>query len=174
MFWVDLSSANGLNVNLIEGSFTGASATTIPASGYRGNTTPSINDILPAAKLGQDNYIYVWSQNGVNYFGLSGGAGIGNSTGWLDSVANLTVSQAYAIDQKIDDGFPQTGNVTAQFLNGGVQWAPYPTGLRPYQTGAGSSATCYDDNNSAGSQMHYSMQISNGAGVNCALSFQFQ
>ena len=173
MFWQDLTAANGLNVNLIDGSFTTASPTATLAYCIGAGCT-SISSALPAAKLGNGNYIYVWSQNSVNYFGLSAVTSI-NNAGYMSSQANLTVMQAYSIDSKIDDGFPQTGNVTAQHLAGGVQWAPYPPGgLRPYQTGSGSSSTCYDDNGSSSNPMQYSLEISSGTNPNCALSFRFQ
>jgi prepilin-type N-terminal cleavage/methylation domain-containing protein len=66
LFWQDLSSANGLNVNLIDGSF---AAPTLAAPGSISGTT--LNNYLPPAKLGRGNYIYVWSTNGTNYFGIS-------------------------------------------------------------------------------------------------------
>ncbi len=78
---------------------------------------------------------------------------------------------------KIDDGYPQTGNVTATYLNwDAIAWAG--TGdiaVSPYTTATpGSSTTCFDNGNTAGQPQQYSMEQNNGAGVNCALSFRFQ
>lgn len=66
---------------------------------------------MPAAKIGQGNYIYVWSggwsgynggpRDGVNYFGLA--SVMGSPAGWTGIPAlnvTLTVQQAYNIDKK--------------------------------------------------------------------------
>ena len=37
-----------------------------------------------------------------------------------------------------------------------------------------SSTTCYDNGGSSGATQQYSVEISNGSNVNCALSFRFQ
>jgi hypothetical protein len=76
------------------------------------------------------------------------------------ATVGLTVSQAYNIDNKIDDGLPQSGNVTAIYTNG----------LAPHiVTSGGNSASCYDTTTST-----YSTTINNGSGGNCALSFKMQ
>jgi hypothetical protein len=79
----------------------------------------------------------------------------------------LTVAQAYAIDKKIDDGLPTTGNVLAQFLTG-------PTNGYPGWSTNGSSpgaTTCYDTSSGTAK---YSISYQNGALVNCGISFKFQ
>ena len=100
----------------------------------------------------------------------------------MESTPGLTVQQAYNIDQKIDDGFPQSGNLTAQYVDyypssAAAQWA----GAADTAATAGSSATCYDNSAStsgtpgvAGAIQHYSVEMNNGAGINCTLSFKFQ
>jgi prepilin-type N-terminal cleavage/methylation domain-containing protein len=195
VFWTDLSAAN-----LIDGAFN----TAIPYCCYASipNATVTLGDYFPAAKLGQNNYIYVysggfayccwaWQSSGKNYFGLSavgsvGGSDAGGAEGnFYISNPGLTVQQAYAIDKKMDDGLPQTGMVTTQYLPGRSQANnPNPTwsgvlqemGMVTPDTSAtaGSSTTCYDNGNVAGAVQQYSMEINNGAGVNCALSFEFQ
>jgi hypothetical protein len=170
MFWVDLSTANGLNVDLIDGAFSAASPTTWPSPNPTG---AAIDQYLPQAKLGQGNYIYAYSVNGTNYYGLSAATDL-----VVHSNVSLTVQQAYSIDKKIDDGLPQTGTVITGMANvSGSEWVQgglgfYPT---PYTTAtAGSSATCFDNGNIGGAPMVYSLEINGGAGANCALSFQFQ
>jgi hypothetical protein len=183
MFWADLSAAN-----LIEGSFTTAS--------------PTVNNCIsstfiycfPAAKIGNGNYVYTysggqynsgWVSTGVNYYGLSVITSLSN--GSPASNPALTVQQGYAIDSKVDDGLPQSGNVTAQYLNvninAGVSWAAGGGVAGASGTGAtaGSSTTCYDNSSSAsgtpgvaGATQHYSLEISNGSNINCALSFKMQ
>jgi prepilin-type N-terminal cleavage/methylation domain-containing protein len=189
MFWVDLTTANGMKVNLIEGGFSAASPITGLSGSYYSSpniTGPLASNYLPVSKISPTNYVYVWSNNSINYFGLSALYGVTNN-GYMDSGANLTVRQAYSIDPKIDDGFPQTGNVTAQFNDRGQQWVAAGTGqiTTPGASGtqatSGSSTTCYDNSNSSsgvpgisGAVQHYSFEISSGSNLSCALSFKFQ
>ena len=115
MFWVDLSTAG-----FIDGSFSLCSPTSATHGSY---SVQNIDQFLPVAKI-TPNHIYVWSYSGgtgvagVNWFGISTGL-----VGYSPSSAGLTVSQAYAIDKKIDDGLPQWGNVTAMYVqNPTVPW----------------------------------------------------
>jgi hypothetical protein len=149
---------------------------------------------LPAAKLGQGNYIYVysggngfppaWQGDNINYYGLSA-VFYTDEDGFGDpgSNAGLTVAQAYQIDKKTDDSYPTSGRVSAKFIDyqsgNGVTWGgAYNNGCcaEPSDTTAkaGSATTCYDNNGTAGQPQHYSMSQNSGAGVNCALSFMFQ
>jgi prepilin-type N-terminal cleavage/methylation domain-containing protein len=184
MFWVDLSSA--VAGNLIEGGFNAASASVMPGADITGT---NLNLWLPQAKLGHGNYVYVWSgwfnsggwgTNGINYFGLSAASNIAASSnsGLLESGKNIPVAQAYAIDKKVDDGMPQSGNVMAWYLNGNVYWTDGTavTGANNQTTTAiaGSSTTCYDNGNVTNATQQYSLEINNGAGANCALSFKMQ
>jgi hypothetical protein len=68
MFWVDLTTANGLNINLIEGGFSVATPNNPPAS----VTGTAIGLYLPPAKIGNGNYVYVWSPQSSNSFGIAG------------------------------------------------------------------------------------------------------
>ena len=97
----------------------------------------------------------------------------------MTSTPGVTALQALRIDQKMDDGLPQYGNILAKWYNqtqyfnwvGGVSYwieSPYTTST------AGSSTSCFDNNNIAGAPQQYSVTQNNGAGVNCALSFKFQ
>lgn len=198
MFWVDLSTTG-----LIDGTFNTASPSTSPSSNITATSTPNLKAYFPAAKLGVANYIYVWSGgssangasctggNGQNYFGLSTISYVqttgGEIVGSTDN-PGLTVQQAYNIDNKIDDGLPQSGNVTAMYSNyntpepGAVAWAAgqgnfgVDAGSPSY--GATTAATpyattnCYDNNGIAGTQTYSLSQ--NAKTPNCALSFQFQ
>jgi len=191
MFWVDLSK-----VNLIDGSFHTSTPT------MQQTTTSAVANYLPPAKIGQGNYVYIWSGGYVgstytnygsgNYYGLSAVRSINDGT--VVGPEGLTVAQANAIDTKIDDGFPQTGNVIAIFLNRTgsgnfyTMWAgtgnteTYTSDNQAYTTATpGSSTTCYDNSSAAsgtpgvaGATQHYSVEISNGSYVDCALSFQMQ
>jgi prepilin-type N-terminal cleavage/methylation domain-containing protein len=172
-FWTDLTTAH-----LIDGTYIG-STTLFPSSTLTQTSTPSIQSYFPAAKLGKGIDIYVyrggtftssWQNTGVNYFGLSVLTSVTVNGQMTGSAATLSVKQAYMMDRKLDDGFPQTGNVTAQYVNtGSINWA----GMSDTSAILGSSTTCYDNGGVAGPQK-YSVEISGGTNVNCALSFRFQ
>jgi prepilin-type N-terminal cleavage/methylation domain-containing protein len=172
MFWVDLTTANGMNINLIDGSFSAATATTAATI-----TGTALTSYFPVAKLGGGNYFYVYSNvfrdmtgDPTNYFGLS--AVTGNFTAancgapCLQSELGLTVRQAYDIDTKIDDGKPETGRVVAKYLNGatadGGQWAP--------NAASDGTTTCFN----YGNAYALSNAANYGTNINCALSFKFQ
>jgi prepilin-type N-terminal cleavage/methylation domain-containing protein len=165
-FWWDLSAAG-----LIEGGLSFASG----------------ND-FPPAKIGNGNYVTVWSGgysgDGSNYYSIETVLPTANTS------VGLTVQQAYNIDKKVDDGFPQSGSVMAIYptSNGGwtAYWAAggglYGAGGGPYGSyGFGTptnnatpqaATNCYDNNNATGPQQ-YSMG-KNAALLNCAVSLKLQ
>lgn len=197
VFWQDLSTTRFIDLNVPVGfgypSLTVASVTTA-------TTTPSIQNWLPNAKIGQSVYVYIIGTAGINYFVISTVTKIG----WnIESSLNpgVTVQQAYNIDKKIDDGLPLSGSVTACYENytqsnaagaGDARiWAaagttmptaqyPIPWGPHGYDgcqptTAATASniAYCFDNNNTAGVAPTYSL-TQNASLLNCALSFKFQ
>ncbi|MGH9519816.1 MAG: type II secretion system protein [Terriglobales bacterium] len=117
MFWVDLSKAG-----LIGATFNTATATAVPGNGTISGAL--IDKYLPQGKIGGENYVYVWqggwpvfitlnlggiSGDGLNYFGLAGITGNNYIGTQPSTVAALTVSEAYAIDKKVDDGPSASG-----------------------------------------------------------------
>ena len=124
MFWTDLSVAK-----MVDGGFSQNNmlAPTLPV------TAAQVSLYFPAAKIGNGNYIYVWSggwqgfqalSDRVNYFSLSAVVGgPAPMNGQLTSNTTLTVQQAYAIDSKIDDGLPQSGRVMALTPSAQAFWA---------------------------------------------------
>jgi prepilin-type N-terminal cleavage/methylation domain-containing protein len=176
MFWVDLSAAH-----LIDGGFSTASSTAYQTAALTGN--PSIASFLPVAKIGNGNYVGVWSggilgNDDTNYFSVSAVTSITccGSTALLANPA-ITVAQAYAIDKKTDDGLPQTGNVTAMYVNAGSAWSNMLWGYEYgsyYLPEPAGPTTCYDNNNVTGQGRTYSLSQNNGAGANCGLSFKLQ
>jgi prepilin-type N-terminal cleavage/methylation domain-containing protein len=157
LFWVDLTTANGQNVNLIEGSFNTALITP-PSSTV---ATSGISSYLPPAKLGGGSFIYVYGVFGVNYYGLSAATAI-DTNGALTSSPTLTVQQAYQMDKKVDDGLPATGNVIVNYITAGVV-TPAP------HAASASPATCWD-----ATTYTYSVTQNSGLGTNCGISFRFQ
>jgi len=182
VFWVDLSTAG-----LIDGSFTTGNNTV-----SQGATTSQVSLFFPKAKIGNGNYVYVysgwypdsayvnWSSDSVNYFGLSQVTGIQYSTyGALANGAGLTVMQANNIDKKIDDGLPTTGSVRAALPNATgpnyFYWASTSIGFPASgvfsSAVSASSSTCFDNGGNASVAPTYSILQNNGTGVNCALQF---
>jgi prepilin-type N-terminal cleavage/methylation domain-containing protein len=185
MFWSDLSYANGMNINLINQSFNSAQETGVNITTISGT---QVGLYLPTATTGNGNYVYVWSSGGKNYWGLSAINSLGPDYQNVVSSSNIPVRTAYAIDSKIDDGLPITGQVVALYLNSAIcfanvgaaycAWEP-PLGVGtalPYNFNTtGSVFTCMDNaGNWTVNPVVYSMSINNGAGGNCALSFKMQ
>ena len=191
LFWVDLTTANGQNINMIDGSFTGYVPGTSASSctgQWASITGTEIDAYFPQTKLGAGNYIYVWSggintngangaMDGLNYFGI---ATITDVSANLRTNPGLTVQQAYSIDQKMDDGLPQTGHVIAAYVLAGVFWAAGGGGAasgnyghNPSGAASPSAISCYDNGGNASNPMQYSLS-QNTSNINCALSFKFQ
>lgn len=195
MFWNDLSSAQ-----MMDGTFNTATANTNPGSNVTG---AGLGNYFPSAKIGNNNYVMVWSggwkscmlgsggstqSDGNNYFTVATISKL-NTSGSAYASPAMTVMQAYSIDNKIDDGLPQSGLVMAVSISqpsvscwpSGGGWAgAYDASTKgPVVSGdgvasAGSSTTCYDNGNVAGATENYSIEKNGGSGMNCALSFQLQ
>jgi prepilin-type N-terminal cleavage/methylation domain-containing protein len=165
-FWVDLSVGNAttpLNINLVDGSF----STATPSAAAPSIAASALSSYFPSAKLGRGNYVYVYSTNGTNYYGMSNLTS--TASGVVTSGVSITAQQAYSIDKKVDDGFPITGNVTAAYVNGDS--GENGTAATAAHTASPAASTdCYDSTATPA----YALATNNGAGANCALSFQFQ
>ena len=163
LFWQDLTSAFA-DSRLGEAYGDSGNGKPIRCQLNQRWSTADISVYFPIARIGLGDFLYVYSVNGANWYGLS----TINSIGWgtLNSTANIPVKQAYAMDAKMDDGVPTTGHVQANYLNGSAK-ALYTA---PNTAAAGGdSASCYDTTTNA-----YSTRYNGGSGENCALSFQFQ
>ena len=188
LFWLDLSVA-------------GFIPNSIKTFNYNNQSTV-ISTYLPPAKL-DGHYIYVWSggisgKEYTNYLTISGidkycDIGFGYPGGGCNTSHTMAVSDAYNIDQKIDDGLPQSGNVMAIYIGysgrtcgtgsatqalwigpsggyaGGCWYAPATTAAV-----AGSDTTCYDNQSTSGQPQKYSMAQNGGAGRNCAISVKLR
>lgn len=182
MFWVDLSKAGLIPDNL--------SKITPTSLLIFYNTPEQVGRYLPAAKIGNSNFMYVYSYNGIHYFGLTG-VYFMISPSDMNTYGNLTVQQAYNIDSKIDDGLPMSGTVNVQTVgpvssgpmyyamwksdHGGARGCYADNVLAPCTAATPASASrCWDNNNVAGAIPKYSLSQNSGNGQNCSLSFQFQ
>lgn len=166
-FWVDLTvgnTASPLNINLIDGSFTSYTSPSVSAPSISSTTAANY---FPAAKLGRSNYIYVYSSNGINYYGIGN---VTTTTGALSNSPSMTVNQAYQMDKKVDDGFPAAGNVTATAGTATTENATPPV----VNAAVSDSATsCYNTSGGA-TPGQYSNSYNNGNSATCSLSFRFQ
>jgi len=183
MFWVDLTSANGLNVNLIDGSFTTATPTDQGAWNLCCNGAETALDLyFPRAAVGGVAHIYVYSANGTNYFGLGALHDVLGDWGYTGGFLALTVYQAYNIDRKVDDGFPLTGTVIERGVLDPVDYGPWIYGGL-LDAGGGfiyspdfvavppSAVSCIDNGGVVGGLVKYSISRNTG-GVNCVLSLK--
>jgi prepilin-type N-terminal cleavage/methylation domain-containing protein len=146
----------------------------------------------------------VWNPTSDNFFDIAAYTTVPGSMAGAIAYPAMTVQQAYSIDKKLDDGLPQSGRVMAMYadwinganingvwaINGSISAGRHgsvnqsfgdsdPATFGPVVAGdgvatTGSATTCYDNGGAGGATEQYSIGQNNGAGVNCALSFQFQ
>lgn len=181
-FWVDISKAGLIDRSIVtSGGYPSMTASTSV------NGSALVATWLPTSKLSRNTFIYVFSYGGANYFGISVVDGIG-WTLWTAGSPGVTVQQAFNIDSKIDDGLPQSGSVTACYVNssledhraiwsagGGNEGSPvtaYGHNCDPTTAAtAYANTNCYDNNNVAGTEKY---SLSQNANIqNCALAFRF-
>ena len=167
VFWMDLAAANLIGGGSFNSSITGGPGAVLCTPGTCGI-------YFPSAKINSTN-VAVMSTNNRNYFVLNWALVVGGNGNKLNPA--LTTSQAYSVDQKIDDGLPQTGNVLAMRDPEGF-WAAGPdyhgAGDPPGSQTPGTANTCYDNNNVLAAVEQYSVGQNNGGGINCSLSIRFQ
>lgn len=186
-FWAELAMAG-----LIDGNFPNARNTALLGGGsHTESSTQPLSEFYPRAKIGNRNYVYIWSNQdepAKNYGGLwnqyFGISAVYEQLGWAMSAnPGLSVQQAYAIDSKVDDGLPLSGKVQPLYVNYALTNDSYCNAysqgvgvIGPYTTTAttGSSTTCYDNGGVAGATQKYSLNQNGGNGINCALSFKIQ
>ena len=111
IFWQELSSAGLLDGNL------GANLSTVGVTTAAASVLATATYYVPSAKLGRSNYIIVGSDNGINYYSITGLSGItagAAGTATYTGANYLTPIESYNIDKKVDDGAPNTGTVQAR------------------------------------------------------------
>ncbi|HEU5047203.1 MAG TPA: prepilin-type N-terminal cleavage/methylation domain-containing protein [Rickettsiales bacterium] len=170
LFWSDLNMAGligDVSPNNSAGIFTvqcGAPSTALSLTAG----TYYIGNFLPVAKIGNGNFVYVYDSNTVdngidnnNWFGISAVTSVPTNGSMLTN-PGMSVTQAYRIDQKTDDGFPLKGNVRTGYLTG--EWVQHSP-----DAASDSTTTCYNWTTNT-----YSISINQGTGINCALSMRLQ
>ena len=120
LFWRDLGFAN-----LVDGAFAGGVAAVTTSA------TAPVGSFVPPAKVGRGNYITVFSSNGLNFYEVAYMSAIAAGVPTMAS-AGMTPTETMNMDNKIDDGLPNTGIVLAQWhttLNNGPQSATPPAAM---------------------------------------------
>ena len=116
-FWDDLTRAN-----LVDGQFTsaadGGAVAAIAAAG--------VPTQFPEARLARGNRVHVGSTGGLNYYLIAGITSTAISTGDMTLTVNLTPTELFNMDNKLDDGVPLTGIVQARGV-AGVNTTPLTT-----------------------------------------------
>jgi prepilin-type N-terminal cleavage/methylation domain-containing protein len=170
MFFLHLSQANLID-GLYGTSSSGATLNGSTATGGSGDsllsvdaTGSAINAIIPPAKLGNNNSFVAVSDNTTNYFIISGITTLqGSGNCGIFSTNNLTPLDAYAIDNKIDDGTPATGRVFA-----------LDTVTTYIYTAGATGVTTPSANNCVHSGAYYTNDSVHANLMNCSLRFNFQ
>lgn len=121
-------------------------------------TASNVNSYIPPAKIGKGASVTVVSYNGANYYVVTGISGI-NTAGWYTSGSNpLNAQEAYQIDNKIDNGIPNSGSVYALDQGNGI-------GTSSGNSALNAIATCVSSN----------AYVTNpGTTPACSLRFKFQ
>ena len=101
LFWSDLNQ-----VGMLAGGFYDSSRTTTTLAGAL--TAAAFGNFVPKAKLGRGTSVMVLPAVGNNYFylGAPQSATAAGVVTWADA---LTPTEADNLDEKMDDGFPDTG-----------------------------------------------------------------
>jgi prepilin-type N-terminal cleavage/methylation domain-containing protein len=166
-YWVDLSS--GVAGNLIDGGFATGNMQIAPVLGFT-----NLPLYFPSSKLGRGNMIYAYELGGINYFGMSNIKSF-TAGGGTTSTGSMAPVQAYNIDKKVDDGYPNSGNVFAWFVTASnltisVNSSPVAAGSCLDSTGVTTTA----GQPLVAGQGVYNTAINQGQGTGCGLSFKFQ
>jgi len=121
--------------------------------------------LMPPSKIGNGSFA-VYSTNGQNYFQIYTGfdiSGVSLYTGrpsWYNHTPSITPIQARAIDYKIDDGLPSSGNIQAVSGNTTIYF--------------GRSVLVSDHCTTGASPDTYDIGTTYQNSINCDLSMKFQ
>jgi prepilin-type N-terminal cleavage/methylation domain-containing protein len=104
-------------------------------------TAPVLNQHVPQAKIGTSTGIYGYGVGGKNYFFL--GTNSTNTLAFGTTSGSLKPADALAVDTKIDNGIPNTGNVVAQAATVGTLPVAADYTTTTTMDGTPSATECY-------------------------------
>lgn len=149
LFWDDLTKAN-----LVDGQFTLAGG---DAGSVAAITAANVPAQFPEARIARGNRIHVGTTGGLNYYMIAGITSVTASTGAFVLTTNLTPTELYNMDNKLDDGLPLTGVVQARGTSSSTTtpMTDTPTAsagasLTYCDVGAGTSTDTYNRSLTAG------------------------
>ena len=133
VFWYELSQANLIPERITNSNLATQVYPVIDAS------------VLPPAKLGKGNYLHVGTAGGINYLILGNFTGPTTAATGVFATINtqITPSEAFQLDSKMDDGLPTTGTVVS--TDGSTNATLVTVGGTANATGALAAGDCYDN-----------------------------
>lgn len=160
LIWSDLIASNLINM-----PSSAATDNIVPALMFGDDSQEQVKKYLPSAKLGNGNFVTVFSSQGTNYFQISKIQGISGGLYLMDY--GITPQEAFSVDKKMDDGMPLTGVVRGLRHMNWLGTACDPTAA------GGSGDDCCGDN-AGGSVNMYKTVTPDLAGLSaCQMSFRF-
>jgi len=159
-FWDDMSRAN-----LVDGQFTSA----VDGATVAAILTAGVPAQFPEARITRGNRIHVASIGGLNYFMVTGITSVLAATGAMTVTANLTPTELFNMDNKLDDGNPLTGVVQAR---GAAGSSLTPLTDLPSLNAAATVGACNLGSGVAGDSYNRSLTLG-GASPACIGRFRF-
>jgi prepilin-type N-terminal cleavage/methylation domain-containing protein len=163
VFWRHLSDAS-----LVEGSFgVNGNGAIVAATGLVTANNVSVDNSLPPSKVKPRQYFVVYSESGFNYYQLLPVSQVSTPAAYSFSSFGLTPQQAFNMDQKLDDGSPNSGVVMARSItsvNAVSSWLSTSTADTCLSNGANATdpAAIYNRVSSTG-----------GNDLSCSVRFRF-
>jgi hypothetical protein len=143
MFWFHLAEAN------LNGFGPAFDPTAVTDDTQAVAAAANIGDYIPEANIGTGNRIHAFSEAGINYW-VVGGMGAMGAAGLPEVENTLSPSQAFGLDNKVDDGRPHTGVAVALDASGAAGAAPIGLLLQNGSLSAASDAAAGFDDDSFG------------------------
>lgn len=159
-FWDDLTRANLIDGVFVSAADGGAVAAILAAD---------VIDQFPPAKLERGNFYHVGSTGGLNYYYITGIAGVAANTGAMTLTPQLTPIELFNMDNKLDDGIPLTGIVQARGTPGA---ATSPLTDAPTASASAGVGICLLGTGSATDTYNRNLEVG-GSSPSCMGRFRF-
>ncbi|NBO18881.1 MAG: prepilin-type N-terminal cleavage/methylation domain-containing protein [Proteobacteria bacterium] len=161
VFWRHLSDAG-----LVDGSL-GLNGNSLIATAT-GIVTANVTDVsqsLPFTKVTPQNAFVVFAANGFNYFSTVPISGITTAPAYTMGASGISPTNAFNIDNKIDDGLPAAGVVIARGI-GGINAAA--------SVNASSTASICTVGSGTATDTYNRVNATGGNDPSCGLRVRFQ
>ena len=165
VFWRHLSEAN-----LVDGSLGNVgNSIIVAATGLVTGNVTTTGQSFPVSKLSGLNLFIAYAASGINYFQIMPIASVTTAPAYTFGSNGITPTQAFNMDNKLDDGQPNTGTVVARDL-GGVNGV---NGLASTAATA-TASTCEVGATATDLTNTYNRSItSGGSDASCSVRFRF-